>query len=152
MWHIINSELVQIAPNNCLFFTTIIMKALSSYQVQYVISLLQTGHPYWRFARAASVSPGTISCIQKKFLSDQPKSSGGCPTKLSPQNICYAICLLRSGEAETAPQVARRLEKIKGTTISNQTVQNVLKKTGLNTVGNKKQPHCISSLDIVKQE
>ena len=43
--------------------------------------------------------------------------------------------------AETAPQVARRLEEIKGTTISNQTVRNVFKRAGLKAVGKKKQPY-----------
>ena len=98
------------------------MKALSPPQVQYVISLLQAGHPHQKIAQAASVSPGTISTIQKKYLSDLSKSSGGRPIKLSPHDICYATRFLGSREAETAPQVARRLEEIKGTTISNQTV------------------------------
>jgi transposase len=79
------------------------MKALSSLQVQYTIFFLQTGHPHQKIAQAASVSPGTISNIQKKYLSDLPKFSRGYFIKLFPNDICYATCLLRSGEAETVP-------------------------------------------------
>ena len=79
--------------------------------------------------------------IHKKYLPDLPKSSGGCSIKLSPYDIHYTTHLLRFGEAETAPQVARRLEEIKGTTISNQTVQNVYKKAGMKAVGKKKWPY-----------
>ena len=117
------------------------MKALSPPQVQYIISLLQTGHPHQKIAQAASVSPGMISTIRKKYLSDLSKSFGGHTIKLSPHDICYATRLLGSEEAETAPQVARRLEEIKSTTISNQTVQNVLKMAGLKAVGRKKRPY-----------
>ena len=114
------------------------MKALSPLQVQYVISLLQAGHAHRKIAQAALVIPGTISTIQKKYLSDLPKSFGGHPIKLSPYDIRYATRLLGSGEAETAPQIARRLEEIKGTTISNQTVRNVFKRAGLKAVEKKK--------------
>ena len=141
MWPIMNSNQVQIAPNSCFFLTTTIMKALSPPQVQHVISLLQVGHPHWNIAQAASVSSGTISTIWKKYLLDLPKSSEGRPIKLSPHDIYYATCLLGSGEAETASQLARRLEEIKGTTISNQTVQNIFKRAGLKAVGKKKQPY-----------
>src|SRR6267154_946984 len=113
---------MQIAPNSCFFLTTSIIKALSPLQVQYVISLLQTGHSYQKIAQAASISPGTISNIKKDHLSDLPKSSKGHPIKLSPYDIHYATYLFGSREAETAPQVAKRLEKIKNTPTSNQTV------------------------------
>ena len=113
---------MQIAPNSCFFLTTSIIKALSPLQVQYVISLLQTGHPHQKIAQAASISPGTISNIKKNHLLDLPKSSKGHPIKLSPYDICYATYLFGSGEAETAPQVAKRLEEIKNTPTSNQTV------------------------------
>ena len=114
---------------------------LSPPRVQYVISLLQAGHPHQKIAQAASVSPGTIFTIQKKCLSDLSKSSGGHIIKLSPYDICYATCLFGSREAETAPQVARRLEEIKGTIISNQTVRNIFKRAGLKAVRKKKQPY-----------
>ena len=146
---------MQIAPNSCFFLTTTIMKALSPPQVQYVISLLQAGHPHRKIAQAASVIPGTISTIRKKYLSDLPKSSGGRPIKLSRHDIRYATRLLGSGEAETAPQVARRLGKIKGTTISNQTVRNVLKRAGLKAVGKKrpylKPGHCRVRMDFAEK-
>ena len=114
------------------------MKALSPLQVQYVIFFLQAGHAHRKIAQAALVFPRTISSIQKKYLSDLSKSSGGHSIRLSPYDIHYATRLLGSGEAETAPQVARRLEEIKGTTISNQTVRNVFKRAGLKAVGKKK--------------
>ena len=55
-----------------------------------------------------------------------------------------------------APQVARRLEEIKSTTISNQTVQNVLKMAGLKAVGRKKRPylkpgHCRARMNFAEK-
>ena len=131
------------------------MKALSHPQVQYIISLLQVGHPHQKIAQAASFSPGMISIIRKKYLSDLSKSSKGHSIKLFPYNIHYTTRLLGSEEAEAAPQVARRLEKIKSTNISDQNVQNVLKRAGLKAVGKKKQPylkpeHCKARMDFVK--
>jgi transposase len=117
------------------------MKPLSPYQVQYVISLLQAGHSVRHIARAASRSVGTVTNIRKKYLSDLPKSFGGRPTKLSNHDIRHATRLLGSGEAETAPQVAKRLEEIKDITISPQTVRNFLKRAGLKAVGKKKRPY-----------
>jgi transposase len=152
---ILSPNQVQIAPNTCFFLAIIIMKALFPPQVQYIISLLQTGHPYQKIAQAAFVSPGTISNIQKKYLLNLPKSSEGHPIKLSPYDIHYATYLLGSREAETASQVARRLKEIKGTTISDQTIQNILKRAGLKLVGKKKLPylkprHCKAKMDFAE--
>ena len=129
------------------------MKPLSSYETQYIISLLQAGHPHNKIAKAAHRSHGTI---RRKYLSDLQKSLGGCPAKLSNQDICYATCLLSSKEADTAPQVARRLEAIKETTISDQTVRNYLGKAGYKSAGKKKRPylkpsHCRARKDFAEK-
>jgi transposase len=132
------------------------MKPLSSDERQYIISLLQAGHPYHKIAKATHRSHGTITNIRKKYLPDLQKSLGGCPAKLSDQDIHYAICLISFREADTAPQVARRLEAIKETTISDQTVRNYLGKAGYKSVGKKKQPylkpsHCRARKDFAEK-
>jgi hypothetical protein len=57
---ILSLNQVQIALNTCFFLATIIMKALFSLQVQYIITLFQTGHLHQKIAQAASVSPEVI--------------------------------------------------------------------------------------------
>ncbi len=132
------------------------MKPLSSDETQYIISLLQAGHPHHKIVKATHRSYGTITNIRKKYLPDLQKSPGGCPAKLSDYDICYATRLLSSKEADTAPQVARRLEAIKETTISDQTVRNYLGKAGYKSVGKKKRPylkpsHCRARKDFAEK-
>lgn len=117
------------------------MKSLLPHEVNYIISLLQANHSVHNIAKAAHRSIGSITNIRQKYLPDLPKSSGGRPSKLSNLDIRFATRLLSSGEADTAPQVARRLEVIKESTISNQTIRNYLNKAGLKAVTKKKRPY-----------
>ena len=117
------------------------MKPLSSDQINYIISFLQAGHSVQDIAQAAHRSIGAISKIRQKYLPDLPKSSGGHPLKLNNYDICYIACLLTSGEVDTAPQLAKRLEALKKTTISTQTIRNYLGAAGLKAITKKKQPY-----------
>ena len=137
-YSIINSNQVQRYQNICFFFTTNIIKPLFSYKIQYIISLLQASHLHYKIAKAAYRSCETITNIRKKYLSNLLKSLKGYSAKLSNQNIYYIIYLFSSREADTAPQVAKRLEAIKETTISDQTIRNNLIKAGLKAVRKKK--------------
>ena len=117
------------------------MKPLSSNQINYIISLLQAGHSVHDIAQAAHRSMGAISKISQKYLSDLSKSSEGCSPMLNDHDMCYVTHLLTSGEVDTAPQLAKRLEALKDTTISAQTIRNYLGAAGLKAITKKKRPY-----------
>ena len=96
-----------------LFLTTTIIKALSPPQVQYVISLFQTGHPHQKIAQAASVSPGTISTIRKKYLSDLPKSSGGRLIKLFTTTFAIQLVFLVLKKQKQLPRLPKGLKRLR---------------------------------------
>jgi transposase len=85
-------------------------------------------------------STASISCIHNKFCPDLIKSTGGCPCKLSPSNIQYALCLITSHKAENAVEVAKTLQDITNQPLSSKTVCRALRNTGLKAVVKKKWP------------
>ena len=102
-------------------FQTIIMKDTSTAQVNFVLSLLNSGHTGYQISSKTGLSTATISRICSKHCSNLPKASGGCPSKLSENNICYATQLISSGKAENAVQVAKSLQEITKQSLSAQT-------------------------------
>jgi hypothetical protein len=79
----INSIQALAALNTSFLSFAIIIKALSSQQVNCIISLLQIGHLCQEIAHVTSRSIGVIIDIHKKYLPYLLKSSRGWPTKYS---------------------------------------------------------------------
>jgi len=78
--------------------------------------------------------------IWSKHCPDIPKPTGGRPCKLSPTDVCHAICLINSGKADNAAQVTHTLQTITNKSLSCETVRKHLKKEGLKAVVKKKHP------------
>ena len=116
------------------------MKHLSSDELNNILSLIDSGNSACHIAKIMGFNKSTVTCYWHQHRPDTPKSSGGCPSKLSPTDVCHAVHLVTSGEAENAAQVARSLQTITNNSVTCQTVGIHLKKTGLKAVVKKKTP------------
>src|SRR5271169_4604188 len=94
---------------------------------QHILSLLDAGHAAKAIAASTGHGVGTISRLCSKHCPHLSKSLGGCPSKLSLANIHHAQCLISSGKADTAVDVAKALRNVTNQPLHAQTVQNSLK-------------------------
>src|SRR5438445_13872771 len=99
-----------------------------------ILSYLDAGHSIHSIASRMGVSNSTISRLHSKEHSTLQKSIGGCPSKLSPSNICHAQYLITSGKAENAVQVTKALTSITNQPLSASTVCFHLKNAGMKAV------------------
>src|SRR6266704_2253550 len=81
------------------------MKSLSAAQQSHIISLLNAGNSAHEASSITCVHHYTIPRICRKQCPYLPKSSGGCPAKISDRNVNHAIQLISSGKADTAVEV-----------------------------------------------
>jgi Transposase len=116
------------------------MKATSATQVTLAVTLLKSGLSYYQISSRAGLSPSTLSRIHNKHCPEVPKGAGGCPKKLSENDIRYATRLISTGQAENAVQVTRTLREVTNKTFSAQTVRNHMKTAGMKAVVKKKRP------------
>ena len=98
------------------------MRTLSLTQKNCILSMLNAGHSTHHIGSITGVYASIISRLCSKEHSELYKSSGGCPTKLSPTNIRYAIHLITTREAENAVQITKSLKTITNQSLSPTTV------------------------------
>ena len=98
------------------------MRTLSLTQKNYILSMLDAGHFAHHISSITGVHASTIFWLHSKECSELYKLSGGCPTKLSPTNICHAIHLITTRKAENAVQVTKSLKTITNQSLSPTTV------------------------------
>ena len=96
--------------------------------------MLDAGQSGEAIARKTGVSSSAISKLHSKEHSVLFKAIGGCPSKLSPTNICHAQHLITLGKAENAVQVTKALSNIINQPLSANTVHLHLKKAGMKAV------------------
>ena len=128
------------------------MRTLSLTQMNRILSMLDAGHSTHHIGSITGVHATTISRLHSKELSELHKSSDGCPTMLSPTNICHAIHLITTKKAENAVQVTKSLKTITNQSLSPTTVQRHLKKASMKAVVKRKHlllsvKHCKAYLD-----
>ena len=116
------------------------MKQLTPAVSNHILFLLDSGNSCQQISHRTGVSKSTISSLGSRYRPYLKKAAGGCPSKLSDSNICYALCLIGSGEAENAVQVTKSLQKIIDEPLCAQTVRNGLKKVGMMAVVKRKRP------------
>ena len=85
------------------------MKSLTPAQQPCILSLLNKGESDYKISSVTGVSTSSISKLCSKHYSILSKSIGGHPSKLSPANIHYAICLVTTQKAENAVQITKTL-------------------------------------------
>jgi transposase len=105
-----------------------------------IINLFKSGYNGYQIHEATGISTSTISRIRAQYCPDILKSSGGCPTKLTPANIGYAKHIIRMGKADNAVEVTKALQSVTNQTLSAQTVCRHLRETGLRPVVKRKRP------------
>jgi transposase len=116
------------------------MRSLTPAQCNHVLELLDKGQSSHAISTTTGISVGSISNIRSKHRSTLSKSIGGCPCKLSPADIQYAIHLITSQKAENATEVSKTLQDMTNTSFSVKTVQRALRSTGMKAVTKQKQP------------
>lgn len=129
-----------------------IMHPLSTDLTNNIRSRLLSGESTRTISSALGISNATVSRVRSQFLPDLPLPTPGRPKKLTCREVRSAILIVTSGKADTAPQVARALQKITNKPISCSTVRRELKKAGLKAVVKQKRPqllqrHRIARLD-----
>ena len=110
------------------------MRSLSTTQINHILSLLDKGTSATKVSSILGVGLSTISRLRSKHRSSLSKSIGGCPHKLSPPDIHYAIHLITSQKADNAVQVTKTLQNMLEKPLSAYTVQRALKKAGMEAV------------------
>ena len=116
------------------------MHALSTAELEKVLVLINSGHSTHQISSLTGHHTSTITCIWSKHCPHVPKSSGGCPSKLSPTDMHHAIHLINSGKAENTTHFARSLQSITNQSLSCETICTHLKGAGLKVVVKKKSP------------
>ncbi|KIK79360.1 hypothetical protein PAXRUDRAFT_769616 [Paxillus rubicundulus Ve08.2h10] len=96
--------------------------------------MLDSGHSGHSISTSTGFHTSTISRVCAKGCLELQKSTGGCPSKLSPANVCHAIHLISTRKAENAVQITKTLTNIINQPLHPNTVFQALKKTGLKAV------------------
>jgi transposase len=116
------------------------MHPLSTAKCDCVITLLNSGTSAHDIHHLTGASTGTISKIRTEYCPELPKSSGGCPCKLTAADINYAKCLIQMRKADNAVQVTKALKDVTNQSISSQIVLRNLREFGLRPVVKRKCP------------
>src|ERR1700735_2750900 len=142
MWymHHVIVQPCQTSHTNNLNHPTTTMKPVSAAQRNHILSLLDSGHSGYDIHSQTGVSVASISRLRSRHHPYIKKASGGRPSKLSEQDICYAIRLIGTGKAENAVQVTKALQDSTNQSLSAQTVRNGMKEVGMKAVVKKKRP------------
>jgi transposase len=125
----------------------IMPKKLSQDKYNEIVVSLKSGLSIKSVALKCGVGKSTVSQIRTKELPDTPTLSPGRLAKLSPQ--CKRLCVrsIALGEAKTAKEVQKQLEKDLNIVVSANTVCNTLKEAGLGAVKRPTKP-MLSSKNI----
>ncbi|KAF8671877.1 Transposase [Rhizoctonia solani] len=115
-------------------------EALPPSDVQNNVDKLIKGLHFSEIHSQTGASTGMISRIGAMHCPELPKHSGGCPSKLSPTNICHATHLL-TGPAPTTPcLVAQELSSTNEDTVSSLTLHWAVQKAGVVPFVKPKKP------------
>ncbi|KIK92927.1 hypothetical protein PAXRUDRAFT_146239 [Paxillus rubicundulus Ve08.2h10] len=72
------------------------MQSLSAIQKNTIITMLDSGHSGHSIATSTGFHTSTISRLCVKECSELQKSTGGCPSKLSPANVHSTINVVQA--------------------------------------------------------
>ena len=116
------------------------MHKISIAQTHQVLALLDSGTFGAKIPQELGLGLSTVSHIYSQHYSNLPKSSGGCPVKLSSANINYNRCIMCMGKVNNAVQMAKALQDVTNQFISAQTVHCQLKSKDMRPVVKRKGP------------
>src|ERR1700742_2354480 len=98
------------------------MPSLSQQKKADILSLLDQGYTACHISTIINVDHSTVSRIQEKERSHLQKHKGGPPSKLSSTTLHHAHCLISTGQADTAVDVARILQNTQDQHFSTETI------------------------------
>ena len=113
------------------------MKSISAKKHSSVVSLLNEGYSHHRIQARMGLGKGTIGRISREVEGDKENHPGGCPSKLS-HNKQSIICQIRSGKLDNAVQATQFINSTISSSVTPQTVRNVLKEAGFRSATKKK--------------
>jgi len=116
------------------------MRSISSAQRDNILSLLSSGHSTRDIQKKTGVGRTTVSRITKEYQPDKENLPAGRPRKLSASDRRSVLTMIRTGKAANAVQAAKHLNSVIDSTVSVQTIRNVLKEDGLKAYVKKKKP------------
>ncbi|KAG8907814.1 hypothetical protein FRB99_001987, partial [Tulasnella sp. 403] len=119
------------------------MKPLPRVTTDKVIELLDLHHTTHAICSELSVSARFVSKVRKAYCPMLAKAMGGRPWKLTEADVCRSMCLITSGEADTAVQVAKILQDTTNMVVSAQTICWSLKVVGLKARAKTKKPELL---------
>jgi transposase len=105
-----------------------------------IVALVDGGLSSRQVEARLGVSYATVNRVRAQARPHVQKNRAGRPAKLTPTDKRWLVRTVTSGEADTAPQLARQLKDITNVECSPQTVRNALKEAGLSGVVKKKRP------------
>ena len=88
------------------------MHPVSGAQLNYILSLLDSGQSATQISSSTGLHFSTISRLHRKHCPYLQKPSGGRPPKLSEADTRYALHLITSRKAENAVQITQTLQDI----------------------------------------
>jgi len=116
------------------------MRPISDNKRNNIIALLLSGTSMRDIKSSLGVSTSVISKISSQYCPNLPRNPPGRPRKLTAKNVNYALRLITSRQADTAPHVTRTLKNITNQSLSSQTVRRYLKREGMKAIVKKKRP------------
>jgi transposase len=116
------------------------MKPTSSSQKSTVISLLEEGYSLHQIQSKTGLGKSTIGRINKEVDGDKENSKGGRPSKLSPHDKQAIIRQITTGKLDNAVQATKYINNIIPSSVTPQTIRNILKENNPRSVVKQKRP------------
>src|ERR1700704_758212 len=116
------------------------MKSNFSTQKDNTLVLCSSGQSISQIASKTGLGKSTITRVINKHVPNKENIKMGCPSKLTLYDKRAIVHYVLSGRASNAVQATKFINSIILTTVSNQTVRNILKTANLKDVTKKKRP------------
>lgn len=142
MWPVV-ANIIRLSSG--IIFVT--MRRLPADKQNNILSVRRNTSSLRKVAQQCGVGKSTAQRLCKQYLPDLPKSLGGRPAKLSPQNKHFCVRAITSGNLDTATEVKKKLENDVNVIVSDNTVRRALQEAGLDAVEKAKKPR-LSSKNI----
>lgn len=115
-------------------------RALSTTKLNSVLAQLDAGVPHAQISATTGVNTGHISKLHNIHHPNLPRSSPGCPLKVTPAAARHLVRLVTNGNSCTARQAAQRYQSVTGDALSPETVCRTLRDAGLKAKTKVKKP------------
>ena len=131
------------------------MKATSTANCAYVISLLEQGYSVRDIERRTHLWKSTVGRIKKEMDMGKKNNLGGHPSKLSAHDKTSIIHQIQSGKLDTAVQATHFINSTLSHHVHPKTVKRALQESGFHSATKKKVPmlkkiHCQKWLEFTQ--